>query len=213
MITLGVIVSILVIIILLRFGVIVEFDENGFNVRARAGLLTIRIIPQRKLSPEGAKKKAAKKAKRKAKKKEKRLKQKAKKATDAARPGLWEVFLSTLSAARETFRRIKRRLLIKELTIHYTSGGKDPSMAAMSFGAANAAIGSIVPVLERSFRIRRRDLRASIDFDSDKQMVYFKAVISLAVWEAVYISFAMLPAIIKLISRKDLQEDGKATDK
>jgi len=213
MITLGVIVSILVIIILLRFGVIAEYDENGFTLRARVGPLKIRIIPQRLTSPEDIKKKAERKAKRKAIKKAKKLKQKAKKAQDAVRPGLAEVFFTMLSSAKETFRRMKRRLLIKELTIYYTSGGKDPCVAAMSFGAANAVIGAIVPVLEKNFRIKRRDLRASADFDSDKQMIYFKAVISLAVWEAVYISFAILPAIIKLNSGKDVQEDGKTTDK
>ena len=123
-------------------------------------------------------------------------------------------------------KRLKRRLLIKQLTLHYTSGNDDPSKTALIFGASSAAFGVITPLIERNFRVKRRDLRASTDFVTKEQCIYAKIIISIAVWEVFYVLFALLPilgALLKSkpkdeknalhkIDRKDGKENGKSPD-
>jgi len=211
MIPLAVVLSILILIALLRFGVSVEYSENGLIVTAQVGPLPLQVLP-REEKPVSAKKeakrkakkeeKARKKAEEKARKKaEKKAGKKDKKKTDEKKPGALETVLELLPAVKTTLGRLRRRLLIKRLVIHYTIAGEDPFKVAQTYGAANAAIGAITAVLENSFRIKRRDFRAVPDFFSAQQGIYINAAISMAVWEAVYIVFALLPTGIRIILR------------
>ena len=210
-----IILAILLMIALLRFGVIVEYGIGGLTAFVRVGFLLFHIYPKPEKTPKNLKKEA----KRKAKRLKKKLARKAKKdkiKAETEKPGAYESFSIILSAVKNTLSRFKRKLLIKELTIHYTAAGDDPSKTALLFGGANAVFALIESVLNTGFRIKQKDFRAEADFESDKQRIYLKAKISLAVWEAVYISFAVIPAIVKLQGKpKDSmkgKKDGKETN-
>ena len=206
-----IIIVIILLLALLRFGVTVEYSADGVSLTARVGPLPIRIFPRKEKPGKAAKVKKEKKAKKKKKKEEKPKEKK---------PGKLQTFLDLLAAVKKTLGRLRRRLLIKNLTVHLTTGGEDPSKTAMIFGAASAAFGAFTPMLENTFRIRRRDFRASADFDAAEACIYVKAAISLAVWEAVYIFLAILPAILTIAGKssdkavgKEVQKNGKTADK
>ena len=218
MLTFAIIISVLILIALLRFGVIVEYDEAGVKLWVKAVFLKFRILDEDK-------KDKPKKKKKKKKKKEKKPKEK--------RPGGFRRFMDLLKAAIKALGRLKRRLLIKQLTLHFTSASDDPSKTAIQYGSINAVFGAVVPVIERQFRIKRRDLRASVDFTASEPVIYAKVIISIAVWEVFYIAFAFLPVLISMATaksgsgqdknvkntisdnniKKDGQENGKETGK
>jgi len=204
--------AVIVLIAVLRFGVSAEYSADGLSVSAKVGLLSVKVYPV-----EVSRKKAeAKAARRKKKKEEAKAKPKEKK------PGAVRAMFDMLPAVKTTLGRLRRRLLIKKLTIHFTAAGSDPSKVALSFGAANAAFSAVVPILDRSFRIKKRDFQTNADFDADKQTIYINAAISLAVWEAVYIVFAMMPVFYKEFlapkeksrgtDRKDVNDNGQNTN-
>ena len=216
MIALAIVVSILILLALLRFGVSVEYSADGLVVKILAGPLRLKAFPKKEKIVS-----ASKEAKRKARKEEKdrkKAEKKEKAKTEEKKPGAMGTVLELLPAIKKTLGRLRRRLLIKRLVIHYTVAGDDPYKTAMTFGNVNAAIGVVLPVLEKAFRIRRRDFRAVADFSSSQQGIYINAAISLAVWEAVYIVFAILPAGIRVLTnkgtteRKEELKDGKDTD-
>jgi len=156
------------------------------------------VYPQEK-KPGKAEKKAARSAKKELKAK---MKPKEKK------PGGLKTFLAMLEGFKVMLSRFRRKLLIKELTIHYIAGSEDPAKAAMAFGSAYAVFGAILPVLENNFRIRKRDLRASADFESKQPEIYAVASFSLAIWEAFFIVFAMVPTLVKMLVRQLLVNPG-----
>ena len=204
MITAAIVIAILLILAFLRFGVAAEFSAEGLSVSAKAGPLSIRVLPPKEKS-EKQMRKAELKAERKAQKKKK------KKAKAVKKPGGLKAFFEMLPAIKKTLGRLRRRLLIKKLTIHYVAAGEDPAKTALMFGAAWAVFGAITPVLENSFRIKRRDLSASADFVTGEQTIYVNAAVSLAVWEAVYIAIAILPVFMKKSTptdRKEVKKDG-----
>ena len=217
MIVASVLLAVIIIIALLRIGVRVEYGANGFTASARIGPVSMRVFPRKVETPEKAEKKKKQREAKKAKKaiKAKRAK-KAKKEPEKEKPGAFKIFLDMIPVAKKTLGRLRRRLLIKNLTIRFTAGGEDPSKTGLTFGAANAAFNTIMPALETVFRIRRRRLSAAADFSADRPEIYVKAIISLAVWEIVYIAFAILPAVGIIsgkTSRKDELSHGKAADK
>jgi len=211
MIALAIVISSLVLIALLRFGVIVEYSEAGFMMWAKAGFLRFKII-----DPEKEKKPKEKKKKKPKKKEEK---------TKAFKPGLKDV-IKIIKTVRNALSRLRRRLLIKQLTLHFTSANDDPAKTAIMFGRANAVFYTITPIMKRNFRIKKTDLRASTDFEGKEQKIYAKIIISIAVWEVFYILFAFLPLLGLLFKgstkkiedtkqknkRKDEEKNGKAPD-
>ena len=211
MLALAITVSALILIALLRFGVIVEYSETGFLVWIRIGFI------KRLVLGEGVKKKEKKKKPEKPKDKKKLLE---------IKPGNISVFMDIFKAALNALGRLKRRLLIKQLTLYYTSAGEDPANTALMYGAANAVFGVIIQGLKKGFRVKRIDLKAWFDFINNQQRIYAKFIISIAVWEILYVLFALFPIITAIFKaqpgnqekklntniRKDGQKNGKSSD-
>jgi len=186
MLALAIIAAALILIALLRFGVIVEYGEEGFHLWAKAGFLKFKLL-------DDDKEKKLKKKKEKPKK-ERNFKEML--------PGSLSGFMDAIKTVLKALGRLKRRLLIKQLTLYYTSAGEDPAKTAMQFGAANAVIGVMVPEIKKNFRVKRIDLRTWFDFTSTEQKIYAKVTISIAVWEVFYVLFALLPLVTAIFKRK-----------
>ena len=216
MVALGIVLAIIILIALLRFGVSAEYSADGVSVAARIGLVSLRVFP-RKIKPKKEEKKEARKKVKKAKKEKKKREKKKKEKPGEKKPGGLKEYLNMLPAVKKTLGRLRRRLLVKNLTIHLVFADKDPFKTAMAFGASNVAFGTVLPVLESVFRIKRRDLRASADFKTTEPSIYINAAISMAVWEAFYIVFAILPIFLKKgtekTTGKDVSSNGEKTDK
>ena len=113
--------------------------------------------------------------------------------------------------------RFRRRLVINELLIHVLIAGEDPCDTAINYGRANAAIGALIPLLENTFRIKKRRIAADISFLETKISVYCKATLKIAVWALLAIAFSVLFRFIKIKlsssqKRKVEKADGKASD-
>jgi len=120
--------------------------------------------------------------------------------------------MDMLKAVKNTLSRLKHRLLIKKLVLHYKSAGSNPYNTAIQFGAADAVFSTITPALERNFRIKHRDLRASFDFTTDIQAIYAEISISIAVWEVFYVLFALFPIITALFKSRSRPKNDKSSN-
>ena len=204
MLALIIIFAIILLIALLRFGVGVVYGEDGLRVTARVGLFSLRVYPRKERPPKKRRERRLK-AERKKKIKKKVIKEKE---PTEEKPGPADTFSDLLSAVGKVLGRVRRRLLIKRLYLHYVSAGDDPMKTALMFGRVSAVYSGLLPAIESGFRIRRRELTASADFESTKPRVYANAAISIAVWESLYIFFAILP-LIAIIKRKQGKEKKK----
>jgi len=211
MIALGIVIAVLLLIALLRFGVSVEYSSEGVTAFIHAGPFGMKIYPVEK-DPDKEIIKERKKAEKKAKKEEK-----TKDKPPFKVPGGLRSFLDMIPPLVNMLGRIKRRLLIKNLTVRLTAAGEDASKTAMTYGAASVAFGMLTPLLENNFRVKHRDFQVNVDFLETEQKIYVNAAFSLAVWESLYIVFALFP-ILKIFfkrrptekdSKKELKKDGK----
>jgi len=213
MIALAIVLIVIIFIALLRFALSAEYSADGFFLVLKAGFLSFRLIPAK----EKTEKKILK-AQKKKEKKELKKKEKAEREPEEKRPGTLKTVLNMLPEICKTLNRLRRKLLIKRLKIRFIAADEDPVKAALTFGASNALFGVVLPLLESAFRVKRRDVSSSVDFNATEQSIYLNAAISIAVWEAVYITFAALPALIKIFGKqkttgKDDESYGKAPDK
>ena len=200
----AIILAFIILFAMLRFGLSFEYSIDGINVRAQVGFISINIFPRTEKRKKTRKKRAPKK--------EKKLK--LKEETKTEKPGGLKEYLDLLPTIKKTFGRVRRRLLIKVLTIHYIAGDKDPSKTAMAFGSSNLVFAAIVPIFENAFKIKHREFRASADFEATRPMIYAKVAFSIAIWESFYIAFAIVPALIKTVRKTSVKPKPKPmTDK
>ncbi|MGM9522059.1 MAG: DUF2953 domain-containing protein [Oscillospiraceae bacterium] len=205
LIIIGAVFLILLLISLLRFGVSIIYSDKELCVKAVAGPVRITVFPiKEKDKPE-----------KKRKKREKTEKEEAE-PPKKEKIDIKEKLQKLLPPVLNALGRLRRKLSIDKLTIHYTAAADDPCSAAMSFGYASAAIGAVMPLIENNFKIRERDVGADVTFDSTENIIYVNAQLTLAFWEIIYICLALLPLLKSLGSGEDtgkVDKNGQATNK
>lgn len=179
MIAAAAVLAVLILICFLRVGMTALYNEDGFGLDAFVGPVAKRIFPSEKAKGKN--------------KKEKRKET----AEGVIKAGKLEGLRDQLPSLRKALSRLKRKLLIKELTIYYMAAGTDPAAAALYFGAASVGYGMIVPLLENNFNIKKRDMRTAVNFEASEPYIYVKARLSLAVWEVFYVAFGLIVNFIK----------------
>ena len=184
-----VILIILALILLLRVGVIAEYSEAGAEVALKVGPVLFRIIPGKEKPTTGKKEKKEKK------KEKKEGKEKPK------RGGSFDMFMELIPQALDMLGAFRRKLLIKDLRMHFVSAADSPYSAAMNFGYASAAVGMVLPLIENAFNLKNRDITTDVSFTDKSSTIYVKADISIIIYQVLYIALAyglgMLKTYIK----------------
>ena len=153
MIVLAVILLVLLVLLALPVAVTVQYDNGDALIRAGIGpcrkpVRPARVGRQKDGRPCGKKQRGAGKAP---------AAPAGKKLTKAQLRPLIRLTLEVLG-------ELRRKLLVRELTLLVTFGGADAAQTAIRYGQAWAVIGSVMPVLENTFRIRRRQVEARLDY-------------------------------------------------
>lgn len=155
-------------------GVTAVYDQGGPRVDAVAGPVRLRLYPRPPKPPREEK----------PKKKEKTAPNPSQEPEEK-QPlgGKLPLFRELIGLVLEAQAALRNKLRIRELTLHLTVGGKgdDPAAAAIGYGSAWAAIGNLMPLLERAFRIEQRDIAPQVDFTTQETTVYAKATAVISV--------------------------------
>jgi hypothetical protein len=168
---LGILAALIDLLCLLPVGAKATYDSGGPRAAAYVGPISVLLYPRPKV------KKKPKKQKSKTKTHDKPKETQTSPAPKQEKGGNLAFFRQLLGLALEAQADLRCRLRIRELTLHLTVGGQgdDPAKAATLYGSAWAAIGGVMPLLERAFRIENRDVQAAVDFLSPENTIYFQA--------------------------------------
>ena len=166
LITLG----ILVILAWLPLGATVRYNDQGVALKVIAGPVRIPILPKKKAQEKEKPKKEEKPKKR----------QSVAKKTEAPKPqeekgGPVTDFLPLLQPALDLLNAFRKKLRINHLYLKLIMASDDPCDLAVNYGKANAAMGNLLPLLERCFVIKKRDIEIECDFESAKTVIIARA--------------------------------------
>lgn len=230
LIVLGAALVLDLLIALLRVGARAALEEGVFSLRILAGPIKLKLLPKEeteKPEPEepGEEKKKPKKPK-KAKKAKKA--KKGKKGEPGETAGgeekkkelpvkiTVELISTVLNAVGELLGRLRRKISIDRLTVHYTVASEDPASAAMTYGYASAGISALMPVIENIFKVRERDVGVAVTFERSEGDFYIDAQLTLAIWEILYIAFAVWPVVKAVIAqymnKRKVDKNGQSSD-
>ena len=180
-ITLGV----LILLGLIPLGASAKYNADGAIVRVIIGPIRFTVYPrpkkEKKPNPKAEAKKAKKEAKKKAKKEaDKKAKAAAKEKTASekhTRPlveekgGSWTDFLPLVKVVLQFLNGFRKKLRVNRLDLKLIMAADDPCDLAINYGKAWAAVGNLMPQMERVFVIRKRDVEVECDFTASKTLV------------------------------------------
>lgn len=211
LIMLGVTLLIDFLIAILRVGARATLEEGVFSLKLLAGPIKLQILPKDEDK--------AQKPKQEKPKKEKPPKEKKPEETEEKPKPKLKITLDLvkiiLSAVGDALGRLRRKLSIDLLTVHYTVASDDPYSAAMTYGYASAAVGALMPVIENIFKVKKSDVGAAVTFDTNEAQLYIDAQLTIAIWEIIYIALAVVPVIKPVLAglkKGKVDTNGKSSD-
>lgn len=164
--------AVLVLLGCLPLGVRGIYAESGPNVDVLIGPAKMRVLPGKK--KEKAKEPKPKKETKPVEKKEKPAPEKEEK-----KGGSFADFLPLVKVATDFLGDFRRKLRIKRLEMYLCMAGGDPCDLAINYGRAWAAVGNLMPQLERLFVIKKRDIQVGCDFTQPQTTIYVRADITI----------------------------------
>ncbi|NLV86631.1 MAG: hypothetical protein GX025_05365, partial [Clostridiales bacterium] len=129
------------VLLLLPIGIDGGYDGKAFRLYARIGLINIKLFPRRKKAQKPKKPKPPKPEKAKKAKKEKKKKP----------PMTKDDIFALIKMGLKSLARLRRRLSVNYLRLHYTAAAGDPFNTAIAYGIGSAFMGTVVPLVEGAF--------------------------------------------------------------
>lgn len=174
--------GILTALAILPLGVSAQYDSGGTLVRLILGPVKLILYPRPHSPPKKEKKPKEKKQeekKQEEKTSEKKTQEasapdKKKEASGDPQGGDWKDFLPLFRVAMEFLGNFRRKLRVRDLEMKLILAGDDPCDLAVNYGRAWAALGNLMPKLERFLVIRKRNLEVECDFTSEKTLVFVR---------------------------------------
>lgn len=165
--------GILVLLAILPVGICLIYHEDGLILSLLLGAVKIKLFP--KASKEKKKKEKPKKQK------------KAKPATKTQTVkkeksgGKITDFLPLVDVALKFLGSFRRKLRVKRLELNYVMAGGDPCDLALNYGKAWTAVGNLMPLLERIFVIKKRNIQVQCDFAETSARISVRLDITITV--------------------------------
>ena len=166
--------AIVLILAVLPLGVRVRYNSAGLILRVIAGPLKITVFPRKK-----------KPKKQKVKQKKSKEEQNAEPSASEDKPpqppeaqpeqkekgGSIARFLPFIKLGLKFLGDFRRKLRLDNLYVRLILAGDDPCDLAVNYGRIWAAVGNLMPQLERLFVIKKRDIQVECDFTASETCV------------------------------------------
>lgn len=174
--------GILLLLAAVPLGVFARYDSGGAVVRVILGPARITLLPRKKNKPK-------KKAEPKKQKKESAAPPAEKKPhpSEKASGGSLTDFLPLIKIGLQMLDCFRRKLRVDRLECKLILGGDDPCDLAVNYGRAWAAVGNLLPSLERALVIRQRQIEVECDFTSNQTLVIARLELTITLGRLIFL--------------------------
>ena len=185
---------------ILPLGASVKYNSEGVLVRIIAGPVRFTVVPA---------KKKEKKPKEKKKKKEKSKKETEKSKTSPDKKGKKKEkggsltdFLPLVQAILDLLADFGRKLRL-------ILAGDDPCDLGINYGRAWEAVGNLVPLLERAFVIKKKDIEVECDFTASETLIIARLDLTITLGRIIALAVVRgIPALREYLRIKNKRKGG-----
>ena len=185
----------------IRIGIRVDYSEAGLLVIAKAGPYSVPVYPAKEKPQKTRKVKTAKQPE-----------QSVEKTKRSVRDTV-AVVRKFVPLVGQAAGRLQRKIRIDWLKFHVIWANADPASAAIGYGAGNALLGFLWPVLDNNFKIKEHDLRVDVDFARTVPAVTLSARATLTIGQCFSMGIRLGIRALKIylgIRRESQQNTEKA---
>ena len=194
---------ILLLLAILPLGVSAIYDSDGFCAQLIVGLFRIQLFPLPKREKKEPGKKKTEKKNTSANFTKERTPQKSKTG------GAVSDFLPLLKIALELLDDFRKKLRVNRLEVKVILGGGDPCDLAVNYGKAWAAVGNIMPQLERFLVIKKRNIDVECDFTASQNLIFAHVDLTITLGRILYIAvYYGVRAVCEFIKIKNKRKGG-----
>ena len=172
----GIFFAVVLLLAVLPLGIFICYDEDGILAKVVVGLVKVTLFPRPK---KEKKPKVKQKKKKTASEPLPKPPQPPKQAPEKKKGGSWTDFLPLVQVALDFLGSFRRKLRINRLDLKLTMAGDDPYDLAINYGRAWAAVGNLMPQLERLFVIKERNIEVACDFTASQTLVEFRSEVTI----------------------------------
>ena len=211
--------GILFLLAILPLGASVKYDEDGAVVNVIAGPVKITLFPRPK--KEKNQKQTDKKPQKKPEKQTETPKpeQPAKTETpdqtakeekaEKKSGGPITDFLPLVQIALDMLGAFRRRLRLNVLELKIVMAADDPCDLAVNYGRAWAAVGNLMPRLERVFVIKKRNIEVECDFETSQTKVIARLDLTITLGRIIATAVVYgVKALIEFLKIKNKRKGG-----
>ncbi len=158
--------AILLCLALIPVGFSAVYNEKTFRVWLLIGPIRLHVYPKKK----------------------KRKREKTDNThNDIKKGGSYRAFLQVIKPIFEFLDHFRRKIRVNKLELKLTLAGDEPDKLAVNYGRAWAALGNLMPHLERAFVIKHRDVDVACDFDALETLIYARLDATITVARATHL--------------------------
>ena len=167
--------AVLLVLAILPLGIHIRYNEAGFFLKVIVGPIKITVFPRRK-KPENRKPREKKPDKEHKLEQPKTSVPEEQQQPDAQpeqqeKGGSLTRFLPLIQLGLEFLGDLRRKLRLDNLYLRLILACDDPCDLAVNYGRTWAAVGNLIPQLERLFVIKKRDIQVECDFTASETRV------------------------------------------
>ena len=168
----GWLIALIVVFLLaiLPLGASVRYNSEGPRVRIIAGPIRFTVFPMKKKEKKEKENKPKKTKKKKTKKQTPAVKEKVSEEKKEKGGSILD-FLPLVQVGLDLLNDFRWKLRLNRLELKLIMAADDPCDLAVNYGRAWASVGNLVPMLERSFVIKKKDIEVECDFTTSETLV------------------------------------------
>ena len=214
LITLG----ILTLIAITPIGAKFRYDADGIFLAVIIGPFRLTLLPKKKNEKKPKKEKKPKEKTNNQKKAEKKEeyqtdpgpKPSDKPAETKKKGGPITDFLPLVNVVLKFLNDFRRKIRIDHLDVKVILAGEDPCDLAVNYGRAWAAVGNLLPRLERFLVIRKRNIDVECDFTADETLINAGLELTITIGRVLSIVALLLFRAVKELIKILIKRKGGA---
>ncbi len=197
-----IVLGILFLLAILPLGGAVRYDGGGARAYLVLGPIKLLLYPRKakESKPKDKKEKKPKPAREKAPEPQSKEKE--------STGGSVKKFIPFVKLGLSFLNELRWKLRVNRLDLKVVLAAEDPADLALTYAKANAALGSLWPLLEQSLRIRKRNVSVQCDFEAEQTLVFANVKITITLGRT--LALAVKYGIRALIQFMKLKKQEKA---